>query len=98
MSFAGFESFAEVRRGYEFNPHRPGFYPPPSMNTSHGRKESVFSIASVSDYGMVINPGLKDPFDFGMPPLTERPSSENMSVSMSMTVDDTFSFLNKEQR
>jgi hypothetical protein len=101
LSFAGFDSFAELRRGYEFNPYRSGFYPPPDMNNSrgtHGKKELVFSIASVSDYGMVINPGSKDPFDFGMPQLADRPSSEAMSGSMSLTVDDTFSFLNREPR
>jgi len=47
---------------------------------------------------MVINPGSKDSFDFGMPQLAERPSSEAMSGSMSLTVDDTFSFLNREPR
>jgi hypothetical protein len=28
--FAGFESFEEVRRGFEFNNNRPAFYPPSS--------------------------------------------------------------------
>ncbi|KAH7920517.1 hypothetical protein BV22DRAFT_1133018 [Leucogyrophana mollusca] len=65
LSFAGFDSFAEVRRGFEFNDSRPGFYPPPGASHSqHGRHESVFSIASVSSYGHVINSGSSDPFDY----------------------------------
>uniref|UniRef100_D8Q0G2 Uncharacterized protein n=1 Tax=Schizophyllum commune (strain H4-8 / FGSC 9210) TaxID=578458 RepID=D8Q0G2_SCHCM len=48
ISFTGFDSFEEVRRGFEFNDNRPAFYPPPSSrNNSHNRHESLFSIASV---------------------------------------------------
>lgn len=97
-SFAGFDSFEEVRRGFEFNSERPGFYPPPSTNNqSRYIRDSVMSIASVSSYGHVINPGIPDPFDFGLPSLQERPLSENLST-MSFTVDDTFSFLNHASR
>ncbi|KAL1696581.1 hypothetical protein GGG16DRAFT_85014 [Schizophyllum commune] len=103
ISFTGFDSFEEVRRGFEFNDNRPAFYPPPSSrNNSHNRHESLFSIASVSSYGGVINSGVADPFgfaqDMGLPSLRERPSSEDMSMSMSMTVDDTFSFLRHQPR
>ncbi|PPQ74616.1 hypothetical protein CVT24_004162 [Panaeolus cyanescens] len=111
ISFAGFDSFDEVRRGFEFSGPRPTFYPPPlptaaanrSIGTGgatrrvpHNRHESVFSIASVSSYGHCINSGSADPFEYGipMPSLRERPSSEDMSsISMSITVDDTFAFL-----
>jgi serine/arginine repetitive matrix protein 2 len=150
ISFEGFTSFEEVRRGFEFSGDRPGFYPPPppvpaipsnvdsfsfgsSGNASysfvpsnssynptaarraappHKRHESAFSIASVSSYGHVINPGSTDPFDYGallMPSLQERPVSEDeegdgdegmslRSVSMSMSVDDTFAFVAEQQR
>ena len=149
ISFEGFTSFEEVRRGFEFSGERPGFYPPPppvpaipsnvdsfsfgsSGNASysfvpsnssaasynpnaarraaapHKRHESAFSIASVSSYGHVINPGSTDPFDYGallMPSLQERPVSEDeedgmslRSVSMSMSVDDTFAFVAEQQR
>ena len=146
ISFEGFTSFEEVRRGFEFSGDRPGFYPPPvptipsnvdsfsfgssysnhsyvpansSYNPSaarrttaapHKRHESVFSIASISSYGHVINPGSTDPFDYGallMPSLRERPVSEDegdadgmslRSVSMSMSVDDTFAFVAEQQR
>jgi len=153
ISFEGFTSFEEVRRGFEFSGDRPGFYPPPppvpaipsnvdsfsfgssgnasysfvpsNSNSSaasynpnaarraapHKRHESAFSIASVSSYGHVINPGSTDPFDYGallMPSLQERPVSEDeegdgdgmssRSVSMSMSVDDTFAFVAEQQR
>ncbi|TDL15217.1 hypothetical protein BD410DRAFT_845383 [Rickenella mellea] len=96
LSFSGLSSFGEVRRGFEFGPDRPAFYPPSQSQSylfsrNHGRHESVFSIASVSSYGMVINSGSIDPFDYGLPP---RPLSMDASVSF----DDTFSFLNREPR
>ncbi|KAG6865214.1 hypothetical protein C0991_004415 [Blastosporella zonata] len=102
MSFAGFDSFDEVRRGFEFSNEQP-FYPPPAaggrLNTHRRQQESIFSIASVSSYGRAHDYGLPDPFDDGLPSLRERPSSEDMSsTSMSMSVDDTFSFLDHQPR
>ncbi|KAF9055274.1 hypothetical protein BDZ89DRAFT_1087946 [Hymenopellis radicata] len=96
-SFVGLDSFDEVRRGFEFHDHRPAFYPPQSASAvpRHLRNESVFSIASISSYGHVVNPGVPDPFDYGeygLPSLQERPSSEDLSISMSMNVEDTFEF------
>ncbi|KIK98105.1 hypothetical protein PAXRUDRAFT_725108 [Paxillus rubicundulus Ve08.2h10] len=102
LSFAGFDSFAEVRRGFEFSDDRPGFYPPPgaSSDKQHGRHESIFSIASVSSYGHILNGGSADPFDYGaivpLASLRERPSSDDFSFSMSTSVDDTFSFIHKQ--
>ncbi|KAG5650532.1 hypothetical protein H0H81_011921 [Sphagnurus paluster] len=98
MSFVGFDSFDEVRRGFEISSERP-FYPPVATrrSTRHNRHESLFSIASVSSYGRAHDYGLSDPFDYGLPSLRERPSSEDMS-SMSMSVDDTFSFINHQPR
>ncbi|KAF5376919.1 hypothetical protein D9615_007315 [Tricholomella constricta] len=98
MSFAGFDSFDEVRRGFEFSNDRP-FYPPPAArrNARHNKQDSLFSIASVSSYGRAHDYGLSDPFDYGLPSLRERPSSEDMT-SMSMSVDDTFSFLDRQPR
>ncbi|KAK7047178.1 hypothetical protein VNI00_006844 [Paramarasmius palmivorus] len=98
ISFTGFDSFEEVRRGFEFHDYRPAFYPPPSTaftrRSAHGRQESTMSFASISSVGHVLIPGVPDPFDYGLPSLRERPSSEDMSsISMSMTVDDTFSFM-----
>lgn len=93
-SFTGLDSFEEVRRGFEFNSQRPGFYPPPAANSFRADchvRDSVMSIASVSSYGWVINPGIPDPFDFGLPSLQERPLPEDLSTSFS--IDDTFSFL-----
>ncbi|KAJ4485212.1 hypothetical protein J3R30DRAFT_3696531 [Lentinula aciculospora] len=99
-SFNGFDSFEEVRRGFEFHDYRPSFYPPPVSNSSrsrqnnHSKQESMMSFASISSYGHVVNPGIPDPFDYGLPSLQERPSSEDMtSTSFSMSIDDTFSFL-----
>ncbi|KAF7327809.1 hypothetical protein MKEN_00360700 [Mycena kentingensis (nom. inval.)] len=106
ISFTGFDSFDEVRRGFEFHQNRPTFYPAPvaARNTSarggrHAPQDSVFSIASVSSYGHVTNPGVSDPFEYGLPPMPsvrEQPSSEDLSVSMSLNVDDTFSFLGRD--
>ncbi|CAK5268445.1 unnamed protein product [Mycena citricolor] len=106
VSFTGLDSFEEVRRGFEGHANRPAFFPPPAASSSfaanrrHLKQDSVFSIASVSSYGHVTNPGVHDPFDYGlaMPSLRERPSSEDLSVSMSINVDDTFSFLDRGHR
>ncbi|KAH9487444.1 hypothetical protein JR316_0001520 [Psilocybe cubensis] len=124
ISFEGFSSFDEVRRGFEFHNERPAFYPPAGNTSSsysrstsaaasaavaaasrrapHARHESVFSIASVSSFGHVINPGSADPFEFGLPSLQERPSSEDMtnsfSIAMSDNVDDTFAYLAHKPR
>ena len=98
-SFDGLDSFEEVRRGFEFNSQRPGFYPPPAAGNIRADcrvRDSIMSIASVSSYGRVINPGIPDPFDFGLPSLQECPSSEDLSTSFS--IDDTFSFLKHPSR
>ncbi|KAG2024130.1 hypothetical protein CC2G_001714 [Coprinopsis cinerea AmutBmut pab1-1] len=78
ISFAGMDSFDEVRRGFEFHDYRPAFYPPPPAMPTGGpsayryghrkAQESVWSIASVSSYGRVLRDGAPDPFDYGMPP------------------------------
>ena len=94
-SFRGFESFDEIRRGFEFVDNRPAFYPPPFNNGRHQQpRDSMMSIASVSSYGFVIDPGLKDPFDYGY---ESRPASGDMStvMTMSTSVDDTFSFIRR---
>ncbi|KAH0838886.1 hypothetical protein J3R83DRAFT_7313 [Lanmaoa asiatica] len=102
LSFAGFDSFAEVRRGFEFNDSRPGFYPPPGTTSDrrHRKHESFYSIASVSSYGNVLHGGSADPFDYGsavpLSSLRERPSSDDFSFTMSTSVDDTFSFLRRQ--
>lgn len=98
-SFTGLDSFDEVRRGFEFNSQRPGFYPLSAASNIRADcrvRDSVMSIASVSSYGRVINPGIPDPFDFGLPSLQECPSSEDLSTSFS--IDDTFSFLRHPSR
>ena len=98
-SFKGLESFDEIRRGFEFVENRPAFYPPPSFIHRHDQlpRDSMLSIASVSSYGIVINPGVKDPFDYGY---QSRPASCDMSafVTMSTSVDDTFSFIRRAPR
>lgn len=57
-------------------------------------RDSMISIASVSSCGKAINPGVKDPFDYGY---QSRPASCDMSafVTMSTSVDDTFSFMRR---
>lgn len=98
-SFKGLESFDEIRRGFEFVENRPTFYPPPSFNHRRNQmpRDSMISIASVSSYGRVINPGVKDPFDYGY---QSRPASCDMSafVTMSTSIDDTFSFIRRGRR
>ena len=99
ISFNGLESFDEIRRGFEFVENRPAFYPPPSFNHRRNQlpRDSMISIASVSSYGVVINPGIKDPFDYGY---QSRPASGDMSafMTMSTSVDDTFSFIRRAPR
>ena len=94
-SFAGFDSFDEVRRGFEFGPNRPAFYPPLSFSREHNKQDSIFSIASVSSYGSVIHNGAPDPFGYSR---HSRPPSDDLSISMSMSVDDTFSFMYQKRR
>ncbi|KAG6330873.1 hypothetical protein ID866_8216 [Astraeus odoratus] len=100
LSFGGLDSFAEIRRGFEFHDHRPGFYSTIGMPSRHGKHESLFSIASVSSYGRVLNAGSNDPFDYGsLAPLADlkpRPLSDDFSFSMSTSVDDTFSFIHRQ--
>jgi serine/arginine repetitive matrix protein 2 len=103
VSFTGLDSFEQVRRGFEFHDNRPNFYPPAANSRSfstnasrrvlHSKHESTFSVASISSVGHVLNNGVADPFDYGLPSLQERPSSEDLSLCMSGTVDDTFSFM-----
>jgi len=99
ISFKGLETFDEIRRGFEFAGSRPAFYPPSSFDQQRNQlpRDSMISIASVSSYGMVINPGVKDPFDYGY---QSRPASADMSafVTMSTSVDDTFSFIRRGPR
>ncbi|KAI0938313.1 hypothetical protein AcV5_000019 [Taiwanofungus camphoratus] len=94
-SFTGFESFDEVRRGFEFGPNRPAFYPSPGAfsRPTYGREDSVFSIASESSYGAVVHSGSADPFGYG----PSRPPSID-AMLMSMSVDDTFSFIHRDYR
>ena len=99
ISFKGLETFDDIRRGFEFAGSRPAFYPPSSFDQQRSQlpRDSMMSIASVSSYGMVINPGVKDPFDYGH---QSRPASADMSafVTMSTSVDDTFSFIRRGPR
>ncbi|KAF9648727.1 hypothetical protein BDM02DRAFT_3186837 [Thelephora ganbajun] len=62
ISFAGFDSFDEVRHGFEFGPSRLAFYPPVSFSREYNKHGSIFSIASVPSFGPVINNGGPDPF------------------------------------
>ena len=98
ISFTGFDSFDEVRRGFEFSDDRPTFYPPSAATrrVPHRRHESALSIMSVSSYGHVINAGSLDPFDYGLPSLRE--SSEDMSSISVMDIDDTFAFMENRPR
>ena len=100
VSFTGFDSFDEVRRGFEFGPNRPAFYPPPNavFRPAHNRDMSVFSIASVSSYGATVNSGTQDPFGYAQEGPSRPPSMDDMSISMSMSVDDTFSFIRNKPR
>ena len=102
ISFAGMESFAEVRRGFEFTQDRPAFYPPSATRRRRRQRDSSFSVtsfASVSSYGQVLNPGCADPFDYGEQGLPDIPQSEDeCSSSMSLSVNDTFSFIRRDPR
>jgi serine/arginine repetitive matrix protein 2 len=98
ISFTGFDSFDEVRRGFEFSDDCPTFYPPSAVTrrVPHRRHESALSIMSVSSYGHVINAGSLDPFDYGLPSLRE--SSEDTSSVFVMDIDDTFAFMENRPR
>lgn len=47
ISFEGFSSFDEVRRGFEFSHDRPAFYPPPVPNQSASLVATDFSFSFV---------------------------------------------------
>ncbi|KAI1794279.1 hypothetical protein LXA43DRAFT_1116114 [Ganoderma leucocontextum] len=101
-SFTGFNSFDRVRRGFEFGPNRPAVYPPPQVvvHPQHDHDMSLFSIVSVSSYSAVVNNGTQDPFGYTQEGPSRPPSMDDMSISMSMSVDDTFLFfrLDKPRR
>ena len=99
ISFTGFDSFDEVRRGFEFSDERPSFYPPSAVTrrVPHRRHESTLSIMSVSSYGHVINSGSLDPFDYGLPSLRES-SEDTSSITILMDIDDTFAFMKNGTR
>jgi serine/arginine repetitive matrix protein 2 len=93
-SFAGFDSFDDVRRNFEFGRDRPAFYPAPAAAGSrHKVQDSMFSVASVSSYGSAWDAGSRDPFGYTAPSRPQSTSDMSFSFSMSGTVDDTFRFL-----
>jgi len=98
LSFGGLDSFAEIRRGFEFNDTRSGFYPAPAATSRHAKHESVFSITSISSYGRLVHAGSCDPFDYASLALQlkQRPLSDDFSFSTSTSVDNTFSFIHKQ--
>ena len=100
LSFTGFDSFDSVRRGFEFGPNRPAFCPPHEVvfRPAHQQHESLYSIASILSYCAVVNPGAQDPFTYAHEP-RRPPSIHDMSLymSMSMSVDDTFSFIDRNK-
>ena len=50
LSFAGFDSFGEIRRDFEFTDDRPSFYPPAATHRRHHQQASAISMASASPY------------------------------------------------
>jgi len=57
------------------------FYPLPantSQRVPYCQHKSVFSIASISSYGHIINSGSADLFKYGLPSLREHPLSEDI--------------------
>ena len=98
LSFAGFDSFAEIWRGFKFTDDCLSFYPPAATHRCHHQQASAISMATFvlqSSYGQVINLGSSDPFDYGeRPRLPGIPQLEDDCLtSMSMSVNDTFSFI-----
>ncbi|KAI0084592.1 hypothetical protein BDY19DRAFT_519961 [Irpex rosettiformis] len=96
-SFTGLENFEEVRRGFEFHPNanRSTFYPPPGATSyAYHNRFSVYSVASMSSYGEAFNSGAIDPFGYA----SSRPTSGDMSMAMSSNIDDTFSFMKKNNQ
>jgi hypothetical protein len=77
------DSFTEVRRGFEFHDSRPNFYSLPTLHGQHNKHQSMFSSASVSSYGQVINSGSIGSFNYGviasLTGLRECPSSDEFS-------------------
>ena len=76
--------------GFKYGPNRPAFYPPVSFSHEHNKHKSIFSIASVSSFGSVINNSAPDSFGYSR---HSRPPLEDMSISMSTSIDNTFSFM-----
>ncbi|KAF8483145.1 hypothetical protein JB92DRAFT_1651529 [Gautieria morchelliformis] len=64
-SFSGMSSFGDVRTKFEFAQRPAHLEPAFQLSMTYARRESLFSIASMSSYGQVINSGLKDPFLYG---------------------------------
>ena len=103
-SFTGLSTFSEIRRGFEYGPSRPGFYPPANpqfpdnhhlLVPGHQWRDSLISLASVSSYGHVLRSGAKDPFGYANPTTSTANHPRPISGDLSITVDDTFSFLKR---
>ena len=71
-----------------------GILPPVNLSGKHNKHDSIFSVTSVSSFGSVIDNGTPDSFGYGR---HSRPPSEDMPISMSMSVDDTFSFVYRKR-
>ncbi|PCH37125.1 hypothetical protein WOLCODRAFT_140718 [Wolfiporia cocos MD-104 SS10] len=94
LSTAEFDS-PEIRRGYDFDARGPVFSSPPSAMLQYpsDNDTSFLNTTFVAPNGAARRPGLADVFGFG----PERPPSI-ATLSVDMSVDDTFSFINRGRR
>ncbi|TFK47392.1 hypothetical protein OE88DRAFT_1728500 [Heliocybe sulcata] len=94
VSVRRLESFDEVRRRFEYNSNRPTFYPPPQATYRRGDAPEIsrFSVTSASSRGVDGDSGFKDDSDQWLHGRTKFDDASSMSLS----VDDTFSFLKHE--
>lgn len=83
LSFTGFDSFDEARRGFEVGPNCPAFWPPKDAvfrpGPTHHQYESLYNIATVDPLGYANG-------------LSCLPSMDD-----DMSVDNTFSFIHRNK-
>ncbi|KAL1948879.1 hypothetical protein VTO73DRAFT_10685 [Trametes versicolor] len=85
--------------GFEFGPNRPAFWLPKDavFRPVHRQHESLYGIASISSYAMVLKNGSQGPFPSAYANgLSHPPSMDDdisMSMSMNMSVDNPFLFI-----
>jgi len=88
-----------VRRGFEFGPDRPAFILPLAQPLSQTRQARIYLQHCIRVLvRCCLESWFQGSFRLWLIRTPTRPSSDDMSFSMSMSVDDTFDFMHRDSR